>query len=103
MRPGIYPGNWEGNCEGQYQSDYNWNRVFRIGEPVYPFFDVSKRNGRINPGVKGCSYKDAFALLGDVMENFGEYVKNCVENQKPGDIVNGETYDDVVEHRILLH
>ena len=43
------------------------------------------------------------SLLGDVIENFGEEVKNRIENQKPREIVNHETYDDVVEHSILLH
>ena len=52
----------------------------RIDKPGYSFFDIAewKWNG-VGPELQGLCYEDAFALLGDVIEDLGKEVKNPAE------------------------
>ena len=66
--------------KGQHQGDHDRNGVCRIGKPANSFFYLPKwKCNVVGPGCHGFCYEDAFALLGDVLEDLGEKMKNPAE------------------------
>ena len=59
-----------------HSRDHDRNGVCRIGESANSFFDIAERKWNVvGSGCHGFCYEDAFALLGDVLEDLGEKMK----------------------------
>lgn len=107
--PSIYPGNRQGQGEGESQRDDHRHRVGRVDQQVDSILlDQSSQSlpyplhyGRAHGvGLGQRAHHEKVPLLRKIEAHAGQKMERPGKKHKPGQVVENEADDDVLEHAL---